>query len=1023
MSAQRLGTAALSWLALLALAGGAGAQDLSIGDVTVAEGNAGTVDAVFAVTMTFGKGQQVTVDYQTQDGSATVADNDYLPDSGTLTFTGQVDPEVLFVTIPVVGDTNFELDEVFFVNLSNAMGGQIVDGQGIGEIQNDDALTLSIDDVVVSEGNTGSVDAIFTVTLSEPPLQQNVTVDFATQDGTATVGDEDYDPTSGTLLFPAPGLGGPNFGPVTQQIAVTVNGDTRTEPDEFFTVALSNASGATIVDGRGTGTILNDDVGEISIDDVTVTEGDSGTVDAVFTLSMVNPSASTVTVNAATRNGTATSQDEDYVPVSTQVSIPAGETTAQLAVRVRGDTRDEPDESFFVDLSNPSEGTIVDGEGRGTIVDDDEPVSELRLTDPPPVGEAGGPAVLTVVRTGSSGAARVTIAAASGTATEGEDFGALSAVLSWASGESGPRTAELAIVDDNLEEPDETVAISLSGVVGAVIVGPSTADLMIQDDDVPMGIESLSESQTLALVNSEVGLEVRVQREDGSPVQGATVHWTVEEGDAELTAGETTESDAEGLAANDVVLGGSPGTVVISAALEGVGQAATFEITVQGDLEGLVDPATNPGEASIAAVFDESCIEAEGPFADACEYLFGLTDPADRLQVLRELAPREVAAQGTLTLDAMRIQLRNINGRLSDLRGGGAAGGSAGAADQLAFRSGRDGFNIAQLRPDARTRSDAAFLRRLEGDWWNRTLADEGGGGGATVLEEDSTPRWSVFVNGSISMGDRAGTAQEEGFDLESSGVTAGVDRRVGHRGVIGGALGLLDTEVSLERDGGGLGADGLSATLYALYYREAFYLSGVATFGSLDLDLERVIDLPEPFGGSDRLVARAATDASQVSIAVEAGYDHLVGAVTVSSFARLSSVDADIDAYSENGAGPFALALLGQDVESLLAEAGVQWGRAVSRSWGVMQPTLHAAWLHEFEDSARLLRGRFVEDVEAREFVLPTDTPDRDYLNVGAGLTFTLPRGRSLFVLWDTDLEREDLDVYTLSFGLRWEL
>ncbi len=88
-----------------------------------------------------------------------------------------------------------------------------------------------------------------------------------------------------------------------------------------------------------------------------------------------------------------------------------------------------------------------------------------------------------------------------------------------------------------------------------------------------------------------------------------------------------------------------------------------------------------------------------------------------------------------------------------------------------------------------------------------------------------------------------------------------------------------------------------------------------------------------------------------------------------------------------------------------------------------MLQPTVRFSALHELEDAARLVRGRFREDVSANEFAVPTDRPDRDYFNFGAGLTAVLARGRSFFVFYDTDLERDDLEAYTLSFGLRLEL
>lgn len=113
--------------------------------------------------------------------------------------------------------------------------------------------TLAIGDVADAEGDAGTTPFAFTVTLSAASATP-VTVDFDSADGSATTADNDYLPTSGVLTF-APS------GPLTQQIVVDVVGDTTVEPDETFTVTLSNPVGATILTGVGTGTILNDDMG------------------------------------------------------------------------------------------------------------------------------------------------------------------------------------------------------------------------------------------------------------------------------------------------------------------------------------------------------------------------------------------------------------------------------------------------------------------------------------------------------------------------------------------------------------------------------------------------------------------------------------------------------------------------------------------------------------------------------------------------------------------------------------------
>jgi hypothetical protein len=108
----------------------------------------------------------------------------------------------------------------------------------------------------------------------------------------------------------------------------------------------------------------------LSIGDVTVTEGNSGTVNAVFTAALSASSASTVTVAYATSNGTATA-GSDYVAASGSVTFTPGQTTRTISVTVNGDTLFEPDETFFVDLSSASNAVISDAQGQGTINNDD----------------------------------------------------------------------------------------------------------------------------------------------------------------------------------------------------------------------------------------------------------------------------------------------------------------------------------------------------------------------------------------------------------------------------------------------------------------------------------------------------------------------------------------------------------------------------------------------------------------------------------------------------------------------------
>ena len=220
---------------------------------------------------------------------------------------------------------------------------------------------LSISDVTIKEGNGGTTSAIFKVSVS-PASTKAVTVGYTTANGTATAG-SDYVAKSGRLTFPA--------GTATQKIVVLVIGDTGNEPDETFFVNLTGATNASIARARGVATIVNDDpVPSISIHNVAVLEGNGGTRDAVFTVHLSHASGLPVTVNYATADGTAMAGN-DYQPTSGALTFMPGERSKPITVVVNGDTRREPNETFFVNLSDAANATIADGQGRGTIHNDD----------------------------------------------------------------------------------------------------------------------------------------------------------------------------------------------------------------------------------------------------------------------------------------------------------------------------------------------------------------------------------------------------------------------------------------------------------------------------------------------------------------------------------------------------------------------------------------------------------------------------------------------------------------------------
>jgi chitinase len=220
---------------------------------------------------------------------------------------------------------------------------------------------VSIRDASKIEGNAGTVAMSFAVSLSVPSASP-VSVQYATTDGTAKA-PADYVATSGTVNF-APGE-------TSKTATVLVKGDVLDEPTETLKVNLSNPSGATIGDGTAVGRILDDDpLPSVRINNVQATEGNSGTKNFTFHVSLSAVSGRAVRVNWNTVDGTARA-GTDYVAAHGTLVIPAGATGGNVVVRVIGDRIHEPNETFKVVLSTPTAATIAGPTGQGTILNDD----------------------------------------------------------------------------------------------------------------------------------------------------------------------------------------------------------------------------------------------------------------------------------------------------------------------------------------------------------------------------------------------------------------------------------------------------------------------------------------------------------------------------------------------------------------------------------------------------------------------------------------------------------------------------
>src|SRR5258705_2810148 len=384
----------------------------------------------------------------------------YLNGQKTPPVTGQSSATLQFVAPATGGSYNIR----FFASNSFT---KLVTSDGITVLSQP---TLTINDVSVTEGNSGTTTATFTVTLSPVNAAQTVTVGYGSVDGTATTANNDFVPATGTLTF--------NPSVATQVISVTVNGDTVAEPNETFFINLSNAMNAVIGDGQGAGTITNDDApppatvtmntptaspdGAIGF---TVANGPANATDWVGLYAVGAPDMPAPSTWIYL-NGMKTPPGTGLTGATLQFTAPAPPGTYEVR--------------FF------SSNSYVKLATSGNVVVQTQPtltIGDVSVTE----GNSGTTtAIFTVTLNPINAAQTVTVhyATADGTATlANNDYANTSGTLTF-NPSVATQTISVTLNGDTAIEPNETFTLNLSGAINAII-GDNQGVGTITNDDAP----------------------------------------------------------------------------------------------------------------------------------------------------------------------------------------------------------------------------------------------------------------------------------------------------------------------------------------------------------------------------------------------------------------------------------------------------------------------------------------------------------------------------------------------------------
>lgn len=732
-----------------------------------------------------------------------------------------------------------------------------------------------------------------------------------------------------------------------------------------------------------------------------VVEGNSGLTTFTVVVSLPFPPNSDVTGTYQTADGTATVADNDYVPKNDPTKdtfvIPAGKTDSPpIELQVVGDLRVEGDETFTFNVHFAA-GAVDPLPYVITILNDDAP--SLTVAD---VRAAEGNNGLTpmnfdvVLTTAAAIPIQATYQTAPITAIEGDDYQPASGTIVFAPGQTH-QTITVNILGDNAVEQDETFSLTVTPVGGGT--GAKTTGTILNDDKTPPAalviVSGNNQQGRLGQVLAQP-LVIRLVDQNGALIPGVAVQWRVTKGDATLDPASGV-TDAKGEASTRVTLN-SVGAVEVTVTVD----RFTAKFTL-GSTTSFADRATGPVAVPIAQVLDGICARNEQTFASVCRALALLPDAA-LTPALERVAPQQSGAQSKVAGEVIAAVTSGIGARLQ------------------AVRTGVQRLSVSDLSIDVQGRPIP--LGALMKSFLPKPMTSAAAAG-----EQDDYNGWSAFLSGNLGSGQRKPGPGQLGFDLDSRGLMAGVDRQFGE-GVFGLSLNLMRLDSTLSESAGSVDVDGYALSLYgsrgglltrgappagAGTHFDGVHVDGSLTVGRNRYKSEHVVDIT----GLPISVATSKNDGNVYALAGVTGLESHRGRGEFDLSLGGTWSRAHVDDLTEDGSGPLILFVQGRDIDSLTGNLAFSAKGAWPVAFGTLLPTVRVELLHEFKGAARLVTAHFVRDSLGTSFTIPLDRPDANYGRVAAGLQAVFPRGLSLHIEGSQDVARNDLKFRNVQLTL----
>lgn len=418
------------------------------------------------------------------------------------------------VSVTIVGDQIVEIDETFDISLgaitNTTLGARInTGGPATGTIQNDDTATVSVSAPTIT-GDTGQT-VNFTVSV-DAEVEGGFDVNFSSAlDANTEAGDL-------TVNTVSPVTFAGTSSTETQNISVTITDDMIVEDAETFTITLDSTNNANVSvsssNGSATGTITNDDTATLSISAAAAnqTEGDGGTADVIYTISLDNPVEGGFDVAVGT-SGSATLTDDFTISGSSVTFGDADTGDKTVTVSINGDTVVEDNETVTVtlgDVTNTSavqDAAITTGASDSTTIDNDDAATLTITADASPAmeGDSGTQDVTYTVSVDAAVQGGFTVALNSSGSADSSDFSLSGSSVTFAGTAGEMETFTLSVNGDETVELDETATITLGTVSGTsseqagdIATGASDSTTITNDDSATVSITGVSQDEGAA---------------------------------------------------------------------------------------------------------------------------------------------------------------------------------------------------------------------------------------------------------------------------------------------------------------------------------------------------------------------------------------------------------------------------------------------------------------------------------------------------------------------------------------------